>query len=197
MIGYEMLSIVIVVAAFFSGFYLCRLLDKRLLKDMQVETDALKERLHGAENLLSQRTIQNWPDTEPVTDTSDAKAEDAFEGKVAPRLDETQMSVKGSAELDTRFLGSDSGAPSAFRQKVRLTKVIGQENGVRLLRPILGIQETPPVVGESYRIIKEDGGTFYTSVVIKVSPGYIQTLNSVYRIEASEPDDSEDSGKAS
>ena len=71
-------------------------------------------------------------------------------------------------------------------RRVRLTKIAGKSNASQRTKTIIGWEETPPREGKIYRIFTDRGSAFSTSTVIKVAPGYIQTKNSVYRLEVIE-----------
>jgi hypothetical protein len=180
--------VLIFVAAFVSGFFLCKYLDRRTLEDLKDEMEELRVRLQGAENLLSEKAIRTWQRVTHSNDTPDSHkgSVNNGEGHVAP--DHTKVFAGEQVDRRNGSAGSETMAETRRGQKIRLTKVIGTDNRIRHQESILGFEETPPVVGESYRIMKEGGGSFYTSVVTRVSPGYIQTLNSVYKIESVKSD---------
>jgi len=73
----------------------------------------------------------------------------------------------------------------AKHRKVVVTKLIGSRDKVpRLQTALEGIEIAPPVVGKCYKV-KLDGGHLFlrTSLVSKISDGYIHTRNSVYKVE--------------
>jgi tetratricopeptide (TPR) repeat protein len=136
--GYWLSFIIIAVAVFFAGFYTYKLLDKSLLRHLQEEMEDLKLRLQDAERLLSEKASRMWPGMELSVESSDSGIEDAFEGRAALGFDETQISEEEPAGLEIKSSGPESGIHSAFRPSVPLTQVIGQGNGVKLRKTILG-----------------------------------------------------------
>jgi|Deesub1362B_J571_1020462.scaffolds.fasta_scaffold02675_5 hypothetical protein len=78
-------------------------------------------------------------------------------------------------------------------RRVRLFKVSGGGLGTQVsgTPTVEGWEESPPQTGKVYRIFKDNGGLFRTSVIRKVSSGYIQTQNSLYRLEVIQEADNE------
>jgi hypothetical protein len=191
MIKMGLLSIVILVAVFVAGFLVSKIWGRRSIHEMKEEMETLRMRLLGAEHLLSEKAMQSWQGINTLDTASGRQAADVRGGMDRLDLDKTGI----SSGKRKRSKGSGAMVQPERGQKVRLTKVIGPEDGIKLQFPLLGLEEAAPVVGESYRMLKEDGGTFCTSVVTKISPGYIQTLNSVYKIERLEYDEAPGSDK--
>jgi hypothetical protein len=74
-----------------------------------------------------------------------------------------------------------------LRRRVRVIKISGRGNAKILSRsPIVGWEETPPIVGKRYRVFKKESMVFSTSLVTKIAAGYFRTRNSVYRLEVLE-----------
>jgi hypothetical protein len=74
----------------------------------------------------------------------------------------------------------DGPTEKVFR-RVRLSKT-GDSKG-KESEPLEGWEENIPSVGNIYRVFKDNGGVIRTSIVTKISAGYIQTQNSLYRLE--------------
>jgi len=70
-------------------------------------------------------------------------------------------------------------------RKVVVTKLIGSKDKVpRLQTALAGIEMAPPVVGKCYEVKLNDGHLFLrTSLLSKISDGYIHTRNSVYKVK--------------
>lgn len=88
-------------------------------------------------------------------------------------------SLEGIANNINKLLEKDKAL-----RKVRITKMRGKKvSQVDVNDSLEGWEAERPRVGEIYRVYKDDGGMFSSSVVLDLRPGYIQTQNSEYRIE--------------
>ena len=72
-------------------------------------------------------------------------------------------------------------------RKVRITKMGGARGKMQAV--IVGWEESPPQVGKIYRVFQENGSVIRTTPVTRVSPGYVQTRNSLYQLEVVEDRD--------
>jgi hypothetical protein len=84
-------------------------------------------------------------------------------------------------------LGMDEQPSESVLRKVRLAQV-GSEGG-KIRPPIEGWEESYPRVGNTYRIFTDTGKVIRTSSLTKIVTGYIQTKNSVYKLEVIETRD--------
>lgn len=92
-------------------------------------------------------------------------------------------SLCATIEAIASNLGQLVGKERRLR-KVRITKMSGERSSqMQVQTSVVGWEENRPQVGKSYRLFKDDGGLFRSARVIKVTPDYFQTQNSVYRIE--------------
>jgi hypothetical protein len=88
-------------------------------------------------------------------------------------------SISAIAENLSRCSRADKEAREEQPRKIRLTKIReGAADGAHV-----GWEEGSPVIGQSYRLFTEAGGVIRTSAVTEVGCGFIQTLNSRYRID--------------
>lgn len=100
------------------------------------------------------------------------------------RLGETLcITIEGLADTMSRPVPSKAESREDSHRKVRLTKMSGDKSQGKA---IVGWEDKAPLVGQGYRVFREDGGIILTSVVIKVASGEIRTRNSVYQIEVLE-----------
>jgi hypothetical protein len=69
-------------------------------------------------------------------------------------------------------------------RQVRITKASGRpDSKVPAFTVVDGWEAARPRVGEVYKVYRDDGGVFSTSIVMEVQQDYFQTQNSLYRIE--------------
>jgi hypothetical protein len=169
----DLILILSPMIAFCLGFF-CRLfLDKRAMREMRQEIADLKVRVLGAENLLSGQTKQDWQVVETVDDTSDQECTAIPEGRPV-----------NQTLADTDLTQAKEVLPQTPRKRVCVTKVVGKDSfAAKLQTPLLGFEKAPPVVGERYQVVLQDGNVLNTSEVIKISNEYIHTVNSLYKIE--------------
>ena len=172
------------LVAFCLGYLVRRLRRKRLINDMQEGLEELRKRVQGAEGLLAS--------TEPLELREEIRV---FEAKVAnenashaiisyQEMEDTDISDGPDAleEVEAVDLWEMHHKPK--HRKVVLTKVVGSEHtGTRLHSSELGFEILPAVVGKPYLVELEGGGLLRTSVVRKISDGYIHTHNSLYKVE--------------
>jgi hypothetical protein len=169
------------IVAFILGFLIRRFLNKRFINEMNDETEDLRNRLRSAKRLLS-REYQPLAKHGEVYGEQESRVEEASPGDDSSVKDTMETALDRG---DTTSIHPDSTdqPPPGQKRTVRLVKVFGKESKTKLPSTIVGIEEVPPEVGRSYRVIQGDGSAFCTSTVTKVGIGYIRTENSVYEIE--------------
>ena len=88
-------------------------------------------------------------------------------------------------------------------RRVSIQKVIMNEDRsyVSLGRAYEGWEDGEPTMGKQYKIICESGAILKTSDVVRVNNGYIETMNSFYKLNVLEEEpfdligEEEDTGK--
>lgn len=184
--------IAILLASFFLGFQIRRFMNRRLLSEMKEDIVYLKTRIEDAEDLLSREPVSVLQEIEnPPTSLDSLK--DGTPGETKEfGSGMTYTSEEKLVDEDVKLTDSTPLDRSRPRQMVRLTKIVGDvDGGTTDQPPILGFEENPPVEGERYRILKEDGSTLYIPPVTKVTSEYILTDDSVYKIEPLESNQTE------
>ena len=169
------------IFAFILGFLIRRFLNKRFLNEMNDEIEDLRNRLRSAKKLLS-REYQPLARHGEVYAEKKSRVEAASPGD-DPSIKDTMETALDRGETTSIHPDSTDQSPPRRKRTVRLVKVFGKESKTKLPSTIVGIEEMPPEVGRSYRLIQGDGSAFCTSTVTKVGVGYIRTENSVYEIE--------------
>jgi hypothetical protein len=172
--------------AFCLGFLLGRVLEKKLRNDMRQEIEALRKRMRGAEDLL---TEEKPPELgkEKLAVEGEISHEDALRHSI------TRRDIKDGHITDEQdiFEGLEPAGLweiyfKSKHHKVVITKLVGPEPaGETLQTPLSGYELAPPDVGERYQVVLDDGRLLRTSVVTKISNGYIHTHNSLYKVEES------------
>lgn len=178
------LFIFLTISTFVSGVVICKATNRKRLKVLNAEISLLKMHLQGAENLLAERVAHHWRDPRAFAQPVDLAAQPVPEGSALRDMEDTDDSHEdnGRQKMSLPVLSAISQPDE--RQMVCIKKVIGkQDRTVKLYARVTGLEQNPPLVGERYRIVLEDGSVLHTSVVAKVTPGYFQTQNSVYEIE--------------
>lgn len=169
------------IVAFILGFLIRRFLNKRFLNEMNDEIEDLRNRLRSAKRLLS-REYQPLAKDVQVFGEQKSRVEVASLGDDFS-LKDTMETAPDRGEKTGIHPDSTDQEPPPQKRTVRLVKVFGKERKTKLPSTVVGIEEVPPEVGRSYRVIQGDGSAFCTSTVTKVGVGYIRTENSVYEIE--------------
>ena len=95
------------------------------------------------------------------------------------------MTTVGGLRIGNNLHSLDSMAMIHItsRRKVKITKVLGKRTGIKLQASFVGVEDTPPEVGKSYRVFVESGKMLRTTPVSQVLPDFIKTQNSLYKIE--------------
>jgi hypothetical protein len=178
------LIMIFTISAFFSGVVISKATNRKRLKALNAEMSLLKMSLQGAENLLSERAAHDWRDPGAFAQPVDLAAEPGPEGSALRDMEDTDDSHEDNGRQKMSLPVLSAFSQPDERQIVCIKKVIGtQDRTVKLYARVTGLERNPPLVGERYRIVLEDGSVLHTSVVTKVTPGYFQTENSVYEIE--------------
>jgi hypothetical protein len=179
------------LGAFVLGFHIRKAMDTQAFQGLHREIEALETSLQGAETLLSAKVAQTWNQIEGFDQDRDSGDAGLANQDDEPDVEDADVSAPEDLAEEDNFLDLALGDDGADDGRVCIKKVIGRDDRmVKLYACMSGLAQNRPVVGERYRILLEDGSVLNTSVVTKVLPGYIQTINSVYEIEALELDSS-------
>jgi len=184
--------IAILLASFVLGFQIRRFMNRRLLSEMKEDIVDLKGRIEDAEDLLSREPVSVVQEIENPPRGLDS-LKDGFPGETKEfASDITYTSEEKLVDEGVKPTDSTPLDRNRPKQMVRLTQIVGDvDGGTTDQPPILGFEENPPVEGESYRILKEDGSILYIQPVTKVTSEYILTEDSVYKIEPLESNQTE------
>ncbi len=172
-----------------AGLLIAFVLKRGTFGEMRHEIEELRWRLANAESVVSRGRRGAWRQL-------DEKAEGASLGAEDTPLDgdeQSTLSIQYDPEGDEfeerpeSLNASEAGAlrkpGSPAGRRVRAIKVLGPDAKFRINDSFEGMEDGPPVRGKPYRVHREDNFVIRTSPVVSVSPPYIQTMNSVYRIE--------------
>jgi hypothetical protein len=173
------------LVAFCLGYLLMRRVrDKKLMNGMREEAEELRARVQGAEGLLAKINAYELREEIHVVEAEVAKRNASQPIISYPEMEDTDIADGPDTleEVEPGDLWEMYHKPE--HRKVVLTKLVGSEYaGTPLQSPELGFEILPAVVGKPYLVELERGGLLRTSVVTKISDGYIHTHNSLYKVE--------------
>jgi len=190
-VGYRLAGLLLV--AFVLGLTVAWILGRRASERLKEEMEELKWRLANLERHVYERLTVDWEGPskarEDPGDLPPAERPDPGQGSSTDRL----ASLEGATHEETQALllteaGEGMGPPSPSRRRVRVTKVLGMGKGEMKYHVFEGMEEAPPEAGRPYRVRTDGEVTIRTTPVLQVTPPYFQTRNSVYKIEALEPE---------
>jgi len=131
------------------------------------------------------QNLQRLSEGEDVDYTEDYADLVAMKDQVGRREEDKKLgtilcsTVEAVASNISRLLKEERST-----RKVRITKASGKNHvPVRPFSSVEGWEAEQPKVGEKYRLYTHDGHVFATSPVTAVKSDYLQTQNSLYRIE--------------
>jgi hypothetical protein len=169
--------VVYIIVSFWLGFLLERFFCWKLMKEMGTEIDEMRQRFVGAKNLVAARVM-------PVKEFPVSHQEASPES--LSRLPIQDIDTRSVPHTE-RWMESTRVTQMHHNTKHRIvliTKVLGPNKlGIRPQTSLLGFEKAPPVVGKPYQVSLEVGPLLTTSVVHKISDEYIQTDNSLYKVQ--------------
>jgi hypothetical protein len=168
------------------GFLIAHLLNRRGLREMGREMEELRWRLANAESVVSASRNRAWKGGQAGSETFPDEDEDEGDEPSTLRIEyeSVQDSLRPEVEGCDSQVGPKSPATSSSgNRRVRVTKILGPHAKFRIHDSFEGVEEAPPVARQRYRVRTDCDAVIRTSPVLNVSLPYIQTLNSVYRIE--------------
>jgi hypothetical protein len=177
----------LLVPPFIAGFLVCQLLYRKSFKKLRNKTEELNILLRWMERQLDEQGRQIWQEMEPSHKAIDSLPETIQETFGLLEMMDTDVSPGRDSQETIELLDSESFAYAAHKRKVLITRMIGSDTlALKAQASISAIELTPALIGAPYRAVLQDGICLKTSAVVKISNRYIQTLNSVYKIEAVE-----------
>ena len=168
------------------GFLIAHLLSRRGLREMGREMEELRWRLANAESVVSGSRNRAWKGGQADSETLPVEDEDDRDEPPTLRIkyESVQDSIRPEVEAcESQISAKSQVTSSSGNRRVRVTKTLGPHAKFRIHDSFEGVEEAPPVARQRYRVRTDRDMVIRTSPVLSVSLPYIQTLNSVYRIE--------------